>query len=658
MLENGAVSITAKLKNNYFYCCTKKGNVLNKVYNLIKHFNTYEEEPIIFWITQFIVGVLFLAFGLFVNIYIESHDMVTVVRPEIGLGLAALIITGWRSVVGVFVGSLILFLMLKYPLWLAFGISFANIIELGGAYYLLFKYNKSLLFFDDISHYLKLVFLGGGVASFVGSVIACVFYYAYGEINSWKIFAETFFHWIMGDMLGVSLITALVLAWAEPDFFKYTKSKKIEGIVLIILTFIVGQIVFIGWFSSELGEHTDGYTLAPQGYLMMLFIAWVALRMGPREVMAVMLIISTQGLFSAFMRIGYFADDISKSDLHNYWLYMMITSGIGMVIAINMRMIKSSLDSLNIKDRALNAAANSIVITDRNGNVEWANKAMTKLSGYELFEMYGKNTSSLVKSGKHDKYFYIEMWRTILDKKTWQGEVINRRKDGSLCDEEMIITPLVNEFGEITHFIAVKQDITDRKKIEERIRQFAFYDELTKLPNRRLLNDRLGQAVITSKRTHRFGALMFLDLDNFKPLNDIYGHAAGDALLIEAATRLKNCVREVDTPARFGGDEFVVMLNDLGLDYKEAFDKATIVGNKILQSLSSPYLIQLEGGGKETVEHHCTASIGVAMFVNGIQSVFNGSHADILRWADIAMYKAKEGGKNQVIFFDIKDEEK
>jgi len=196
---------------------------------------------------------------------------------------------------------------------------------------------------------------------------------------------------------------------------------------------------------------------------------------------------------------------------------------------------------------------------------------------------------------------------------------------------------------------ATCRDISKRKRMEEQVRQFAFFDGLTNLPNRRLLNDRLSQAMAASKRSGCHGALMFLDLDNFKPVNDRYGHEAGDALLIEAALRLKCCMREMDTVARLGGDEFVVMLSQLHVDEAESTAQARMVAEKIRLALSEPYLLTIatEGTAARAVEHHCTASIGVTLFLD-----HQGSRDDILKWADAAMYQAKDAGRNQIRFHD------
>jgi diguanylate cyclase (GGDEF)-like protein len=183
------------------------------------------------------------------------------------------------------------------------------------------------------------------------------------------------------------------------------------------------------------------------------------------------------------------------------------------------------------------------------------------------------------------------------------------------------------------------------------VRQLAFYDPLTKLPNRRLLNDRLAQAMATSKRNACHGAVMVLDLDNFKPLNDKHGHLVGDLLLVEAARRLASCVRESDTVARFGGDEFVVMLSDLNTEIAESTVQASSIAEKIRIKLSAPYLLKVsdDAGAQATVQHCCSASIGAVVFT-GNQT----SQEDVVKWADAAMYRAKDDGRNLVRFHDFR----
>ncbi len=221
--------------------------------------------------------------------------------------------------------------------------------------------------------------------------------------------------------------------------------------------------------------------------------------------------------------------------------------------------------------------------------------------------------------------------------------------DGSIGYMESSGGLMKNSQGEPSYVVVVSHDITARKSAEEEIHKLAFYDELTKLPNRRLLNDRLVQAIAASKRSGRYGALLFLDIDNFKLLNDTYGHDAGDFLLIEVARRIAACLREIDTVARFGGDEFVVVLGELNEDKDESTRQASIIAEKIRSSLVKPYMLKIssEENTETVIEYSCTSSIGVMMFLD---------HAidqkEIFTSADSAMYKAKDAGRNQIRFFE------
>ena len=566
-----------------------------------------------------------------------------------------------------------------------------------------------------------------------------------------------------------------------------------------------------------------------------------------------------------------------------------------------------ALDELRLKDSALNAAANAIAIADVGGTIVWVNNAFSQLTGYSASEAIGRNPRDLVKSGQHDDMFYRSLWETVLAKQVWHGEIINRRKDGSHYHEEMTITPVLNAQGDITHFVAVKQDITERVLSQKRlaysetlfrslfestssgvavyratqdgldfiikdingaverlenirrgdvlgerlldvfpsakdfglvdvlqrvsttgepehlpitfyqdnriagwrqnyvyrlptgevvavyddvtavkqaeaaikesnqlmgsllesmaegaygvdsngvctfvnrsflrilgysdasevvgqhihelihhshsdgspypsteclmyaayrqsrdihcsdevfwrkdgaavqveywsspiitdgvvmgavatfidiadrlaaqaeINQLAFYDPLTTLPNRRLLNDRLDRSMVATQRSGLHGALMILDLDNFKSLNDTRGHLVGDFLLVEAARRLSHCIRDVDTVSRFGGDEFVVLLKDLSADADTAGKQAAVIAEKIRSSLSSPYLLTIghDGPTPTVVEHRSTASIG-AIIYSGTQV----NPSNLLKWADAAMYRAKDSGRNAIRFHE------
>jgi diguanylate cyclase (GGDEF)-like protein/PAS domain S-box-containing protein len=472
-------------------------------------------------------------------------------------------------------------------------------------------------------------------------------------------------------------------------------------------------------------------------------------------------------------------------------------------------------DDLSLKDLALNATANAVVITDTDAHIEWANQAFCKLSGYSLSEVIGQRPKDLVKSGSQSKPYYQQLWQTILAGKEWRGELINRHKDGTLYHEEMTITPVANERGDITHFVAVKQDITERKaneaKVqrvsnlyaalshcneaivrchsedqlyaeicrsavqfgslkmawigmldetslrvvpvasygegieylegiqistdadepegrgptgtairentpfwckdfqhdpattqwhergarfgwsasaalplkqngvaigaftlyaselnafdedarkllvematdisyaldnfareaerklsEERIQLLAHFDQLTGLPNRALFNDRIKYAISSAQRSNKQLAVLFLDLDHFKNINDTLGHSLGDALLLQLAKRLKSVVREQDTVSRQGGDEFIIVLTDTDAD------EAAHVAEKLLRVVAAPYQI-------EQLELNVTSSIGIAIYPDDGEN-FESLYKNV----DVAMYRAKQGGRNNYRFF-------
>ena len=280
-----------------------------------------------------------------------------------------------------------------------------------------------------------------------------------------------------------------------------------------------------------------------------------------------------------------------------------------------------------------------MIITDAHGTILRVNSAFTEITGYETDEAVGEKMS-LLKSGRHDTAFYAAMWEGIQRDGSWQGEVWNRRKNGEVYAEWLTITAVEDKGGSITHYVGALTDITLRKAAEDEIKHLAFYDPLTRLPNRRLLLDRLHQALASSARSGRNGALLFIDLDNFKTLNDTLGHDVGDLLLQQVAQRLTGCVREGDTVARLGGDEFVVMLEDLSSGSPEAAGRAEGVAEKILASLNKRYLLAGH-------QHQSTPSIGVTLFGEQRDTV-----EELLKRADLAMYQAKSAGRNAVRFFD------
>ena len=278
-------------------------------------------------------------------------------------------------------------------------------------------------------------------------------------------------------------------------------------------------------------------------------------------------------------------------------------------------------------------------ITDAGGVFLRVNSAFTNITGYSPDEVIGQN-SNILKSGRHDENFYAAMRESLRETGFWEGEIWNRRKNGEIYPEHQTITAVKSTEGKVTNYVSTLTDITLTKAAEDEIKHLAFYDPLTRLPNRRLLLDRLRQALSSIGRSGRTGALLFIDLDNFKTLNDTLGHDIGDILLQQVASRLELCVREGDTVARLGGDEFVVMLEELSKNSFEAAEQAKAVGNKILTTLNQSYQLSSH-------EYHNTPSIGITLFNTGLQEI-----DELMKQADIAMYQSKKAGRNTLHFFD------
>lgn len=296
-------------------------------------------------------------------------------------------------------------------------------------------------------------------------------------------------------------------------------------------------------------------------------------------------------------------------------------------------LIAMDQQQLRLQGIAMESVANAVFITDCDGRIKWVNNAFTILSGYTEGEVSGK-TPRLFKSGKHDSSFYRQVWQAILAGKVWRGEIVNRRKDGDLYTVNQTITPLLDAHGKVCHFVAIHEDISEKKEAEERILYMAHYDALTNLPNRILFRDHLELELAHAHRSGRMVAVMFLDLDRFKIINDTLGHAFGDQLLRAVAERLRACVREGDTVSRLGGDEFTFIIPDIANS-----QDTVLIAQKILNAMSRSF--QVEGH-----EVHVTPSIGIALYPSDADDA-----GSLIKKADTAMYHAKEHGKNTFQFY-------
>jgi diguanylate cyclase (GGDEF)-like protein/PAS domain S-box-containing protein len=304
----------------------------------------------------------------------------------------------------------------------------------------------------------------------------------------------------------------------------------------------------------------------------------------------------------------------------------------------NMELNSQVDEALRISEVAFETN-DAIMITDAEANIVRVNQAFLDTTGYSQEEVIGKNPR-LMNSGVHDKAFYTEMWQQLLRNGYWSGEIFDKRKNGEIYPKWTKITAVRNKQQQVTHYVAVFNDLSERKRSQEEIRNLAFYDSLTKLPNRHLFLDRFSAALASATRLNKFGAILLIDLDRFKILNDTLGHDYGDFLLIEVAIRLKACVREKDTIARLGADEFVILVEDVSDNSDDTSLKVGLIAEKIRESLARPYYFN----GHQLLS---SSSVGVCLFDGSEKSI-----EELVQHAEMAMYQAKSAGRNSIRYFD------
>ena len=438
-------------------------------------------------------------------------------------------------------------------------------------------------------------------------------------------------------VLPLAMAWALWLIQRNSDMppLKFAAGMALLTVVLTALSFVLPQYVEGSRF---------GIVRPTQVPLLLLWLVVIAAYWKRRR---------DHRIFEGFALMGVmlFLSDLcmlfSTSPHEKYTMMAHVGKFIAyaMLHVIQMRVAAEDSQARNEAEAELRIASvafdahESMMITDAEGVIVRINRRFTENTGFSAEDVLGK-TPSVLKSGRHDADFYRKMWESIKRTGSWHGEVWDKRKNGEVYPKLLTISAVVGDQGFVTHYVASHIDISKRKADEAEIHLLAFYDPLTGMPNRRLLVDRLQKALISSARSGKHGALLFIDLDDFKVINDTLGHDVGDSLLKQVALRMIACVREGDTVARLGGDEFVVLLDELAIQALEAAAQAEIIGEKILAALNQPYQL-----GK----HECrsTPSIGVTMC--------SGRHREIeelMKRGDIAMYQAKNTGKNALCFFE------
>jgi len=543
-------------------------------------------------------------------------DNVTLIWPPTGLALASLLLFGPRLWPGVFLGALIVNLTTSAPVATAFIIALGNAGESLAGYWLLTRIAPIDVALSRVRDALRLILLGGGAATIVSASVG-VAGLVWGGVIPSSAAASTWSVWWMGDAMGAIVFGPVLLAWARVSWPAINPAWLIEALVFVVVVLVAAGVSVAGY-----GPFANN---APLAFLVMPILIWGAARFGQRGATFCVLAFTLAALWGVLNGHGLFKRATTAESLSLLWLYANTLSMSGLILAAYVLELSAAQSGLRLAASVFEHMPMGIVITDPHGYAISANPAYLRLMGYAQQDVVGKNMRQFA-DARHAPEDLENIGRTVVEQGYWSGEIWNRNASGHIFPTATTVALARDQFGRMTHFIAAVTDITERKQIEARNRELAEHDVLTGLPNRMLLTDRLQQAIHYASRQQSRVAVLFVDLDRFKVINDSLGHDLGDELLQQVATRLQDCVRDEDTVARQGGDEFVIIVNDVDQDADIA-----LVAQKVLDTVAQPYEIR-------SYVLDITASVGIAVYPrDGLDA------GNLLKHADLAMYHGKEG---------------
>ncbi|MFT5852049.1 MAG: diguanylate cyclase (GGDEF)-like protein/PAS domain S-box-containing protein, partial [Colwellia sp.] len=540
---------------------------------------------------------LCLAFSI-----IDSSD--TIFWPASGLSLGILLIAGPKCIPAIFGGALAFGLMIGDTLSFSSLTALGNTLETLCAYWLLTYFrpiSRSLGSYPDL---FKLLFYGAILSTLISAIIGPLSLVVLQQVEL-SLLPSIALRWWVAHALGITFMTPLILLWYQSRQ-PFENKITLELITFFSLTILIGH--GIGDYGNEI-QMSGLVNLSVFG----MFVG-----------VGVILMITAENrnnqnkVKSNAMEFG----DKTKKPIHTLGINTNIT---------NIRLYE---DKLKLATSVFTHAQEGIMITDTKACIIEVNDAFIKMTGYSREELINQNPRML-QSGRQPLTFYKNMWRELTATGQWTGELWNRRKDGEIFAVRKNISAVYDEHGITKNYVAMSTDITLMKEHQGQLERSAHFDILTNLPNRVLLADRLSQAMLQCSRHQQSLAVVFLDLDGFRGVNDAYGHSVGDELLIALSARMKEALREGDSLARIGGDEFVAVLTDLTTveDCEPALER-------LLLAASEPTTI----GG---VVLNVSASIGVTLYPQD-----NVNVDQLVRHADQAMYVAKQSGKNHYHLFD------
>jgi len=571
------------------------------------------------------VAVGYYLLGWLSSIFANAAGTVTVIWPSSGLAIVAVLLFRKYTWIGVLIGAFATSFIFRDSIYLSFLTACANTLETVISAWILRKTNFSTSL-ERINDYLIFLLVAAGIGPIVGVLLGILELYFFNYIQEQNVL-YIFLRWWMAHGIGVLMVAPTLLIWRFPSqIYLHSKKHIIELIILILFSIVIGQIVFLDLFHDVLGQYVYGFWILPS-------IAWVAVRFNRLYTTLFLLLISFQSLYGSFLGIGFFADAIQKTELINLWIFNAMIYITGMTIVLVFHERKEYQKELRLSSLVYNKTTEGIFITDKKTNIIDVNPAFCKITNFCREDVLEQKIPFL-KSEKQNPQFYEDMWKNINELGYWQGEIWNSKKGGELFAELLTISIVKNENNSIIHYVGLFTDITLKQQQQEKLEQKAHYDVLTNLPNRALFSDLFIKAASHSQRSNTLLAICFLDLDDFKPINDLHGHDVGDKLLIQVADRIKLNIRGGDTASRIGGDEFTLLVGDIkSMSHCEATLK------RINNSLSQPYLI-------DNLPITIGTSIGATLY-----PIHGTDLESLIKISDKMMYQAKlKAGNHHVIF--------
>lgn len=568
-----------------------------------------------------------LILGLF-----GGSDLLTVIWPMSGFELAVLLLKGWRFVPGLFLGALIGNLWVGNPLSGALVISLGNVLGSITSYYWLRKYREFSIDFDRLKHFRLLI-----IAAMLGAMVCAALGVGSRLFSGHLSLTHAGYNllrWWQSAFLGYLLITPMILIWRQPPRQRWFDSAWRSGEFFLFLgsLLLVGQIVYVGWW-AEL------FAPIAKSYWSLLFVVWSAARFGRRGATLMLFISGIQGLTGAVLGVGDFGADRALTGLENLWLSYALATVTGIALSLVICERDTVEENLRTNEQLLQFALEGA------GDAVWDWNLVTQkithsrrwntLLGYAADENTGRWQDHI-----HPDDLPIAQANNdalMAGKSSSSVEMRLRCKDGSwkwLLSRGMVVSH--DAHGKPLRVVGTVTDITSFKENQKWLEHVAHYDALTGTPNRVLLSRRLQRAMHIAAQNSSTLAVAYLDLDGFKTVNDRHGHDIGDILLVSVAQHIKASLRDNDTLARIGGDEFVVLLEDLA-----SIDKCQPMIERLLAAAAMPILIN-------GLELQVSASIGVTFYPRD-----DGDADQLLRHADQAMYQAKQAGRNRYHYFDV-----